>query len=376
MDWYPPTLREPPALVLEQRRSAHVLRRRAAPRVPDDRGRSRSPKPASHGVNACDTESLRMSSCSDDAAALLEEHRFETRVSFPRVAASQKHRARGTFRTLDRRESPPVRPPAVLPGHLTVNVMLHSGNLRHLADSVDYFLDKGAQSIILGPLVTRDQGWHRSMIEGLDLQFAASFAPAFATTGGPAKSADGVPQAREGDGARFGRALALRRRQGETLSVDPDGQVFGCVMFADTSQTLPSPPLTLTGPDEDGRPGRPALPRAIRTVSGGDSCRADLRRPASQVLQLRPMRPLRLCGRVHRVPCLHRAHPGKQRLPPGPGFVCAFNLVSLKYRRQFVAGGGAYEFLMGQQRSPPRSWSFGLSPSRGRFLREGGRHEN
>ena len=285
-----------------------------------------------------------------DAAALLDEHRFETRVSFDGIAASQKHRARGTFRTLDRLLNRLQSDyPRFFRNDLTVNVMLHSGNLRHLADSVDYFLDKGVQSIILGPLVTHDEGWHRSMIEDLDLQFARVFRSCvrhYRRTGE-------VPltvfrkHARETVHDSAGLSLCGVGR-GETLSVDPDGQVFGCVMFADTYQTLPSPLIRRRlarmrmGDLEDPRfPERyarfPAATHAARIFDDRHLKRSSYDR----------------CDRCDYAAgctvcpvCI--AHiPGNNDFHRVPDLVCAFNLVSLKYRRQFVAPAGAYEFLMG-----------------------------
>ncbi len=286
-----------------------------------------------------------------DVAAFLDRHRFETRLSFDGNAAAQDLRAKGTFRVLDRLlDFLRTDRPRFFRDDLSVNVTLHSGNLRHLADSIDYFLGKGVHAIILGPLVTHDEEWRRDTIEDLEIQMARAYRSCVRHYWRTGRIPLTVLRGNEAEARRDPFGLSLCGvGSGETLSVNPDGRVCGCVMFADAYQTFPSPDLRrrfgrmemgdLRDPRFPERYARyPAATRAVRIFDDRHLKRSSYGR----------------CDRCDHVsscvvcPVSIGHFPGSPDPHRIPDSVCAINLVASKYRKRFSSSAGAYEFLVGK----------------------------
>lgn len=172
---------------------------------------------------------------------LLARRSVETQISFDGVEAAQQLRAPKTFGRLERvlallRDEHPD----FLRDHCSITTTLSSRNLEHLAESFAYFLDFDVSEIAVSPLVTHDRGWRPDTLEALAAQIdrilrlsidhfqhsgEVPFAPFKPAT--PGNSPDDGP-------------LTMCSAAGTTgLAVDVDGQVYGCVLFAESYQSFP-----------------------------------------------------------------------------------------------------------------------------------------
>jgi sulfatase maturation enzyme AslB (radical SAM superfamily) len=284
-----------------------------------------------------------------EVAAFLDRHRFETRLSFDGVSASQNLRAAGTFPFLNRLLSRlRTDHPRFFQEDLTVNVTVSSRNLLHLASSVDYFLDAGVRSILLGISVTHDDGWRRDTIEDLDVQFAGVFQAClrhYWRTGD-------VPL------VALRKAAAERPRDpvglslcgvggGAKVAVAPLGRAFGCVMLVDSYQTFPSPV------------GR-RIPRLALGKIANPRFEDRYRRypDAARSIRVFDDRHLKHSSYGHCVRCAYAGSctvcpasighlPGNRDPHRVPDQACAFNLVTLRYRALFPSPSLAESFLTG-----------------------------
>ncbi len=286
-----------------------------------------------------------------EAAAFLARYRFETRLSFDGVAPAQDLRAPGTFAVLDRRlDDLRSDQPRLFREDFGVSITLHSGNVRHLAESIDYFLEKGVRRIDIGPLVTHDAAWRPETLDILDAQFARvvrSSRDHYQRTGDVPVTA---LRRQAGETVHDPVGLSLCGvGSGESLTVDPDGRVYGCVMFAEAYQELPRTALgdrlrrMRLGSLSDARfPARyaryPAAARAARIFDDRHLKRSSYGR----------------CGRCrHAAVCsvcpvsiVHEGDGSNPHRIPDPA--CAFNLVSLEYRERLPRPAGPREFLLGK----------------------------
>lgn len=176
----------------------------------------------------------------DDALDFLVRHRIQTQVSFDGVPAAQAFRGAGTFAKLDALlERVRAQTPPSFRRGFRVGMTLHSGNVAHLADSVAYFLGKGIASIAMSPLSTPDPGWTPAHFVILQEQFERilSLSRAWHARTGvipveifrPTPSGPRTPEQRRD-------LMMCNVASGQAVAVDVDGQVSGCVTFAESYQ--------------------------------------------------------------------------------------------------------------------------------------------
>jgi sulfatase maturation enzyme AslB (radical SAM superfamily) len=291
----------------------------------------------------------------DDGVAFLAEHRFETQLSFDGVEAAQDERGRGTHAKLDalldriRRDHP-----TFWRRDFRTSITLHSGNLRHLADSVDYFIDKGLARIDIGTLITHDPGWTDACREELDRQFARIFERSvrhYRETGEvpvhvlrkTRERTEHQPQGRGMCGVG----------SGTTIAVDVDGQVTGCMTFAESYQQFPSAFLDRRlGAMRMGDLRDPAFPRRLALYP--EAVRA------AEIFNGKHLKRSSYgeCGE-----CLYLAECGICPTSIGhiplnndprrvPDHACAYNLVAFSYRDRFPRQPTDAEILAGRAPTP------------------------
>jgi sulfatase maturation enzyme AslB (radical SAM superfamily) len=271
-------------------------------------------------------------------AAFLDEHRFSVQLSFDGVRASQEHRGRGTFDVLDRLvQYLAERHPGMFAGRLNVAMTLPSSSIRRLARSVAYLLARGIQDFGISPTLTPEPGWDTSSVAALDRQFASVYRQCL----GHYRRTGRVPLRlfRKPDSTSLAAPASdwfCGVSSGEALTLDADGTLVGCVMFAPSYQRFPPTPLG----------------EALATLRIGRIGDRDLASRLSDYAQRvealglfnhrgRKHSAYRRCSRcIFRPDCrfcpVCIAHP-----PAGvdsdrvPDYVCAYNLVSLKYRSRF-----------------------------------------
>jgi sulfatase maturation enzyme AslB (radical SAM superfamily) len=276
----------------------------------------------------------------EEHAAFLAEHGFEMQLSFDGVPAAQDFRGRGTFAELDRlldrlRE----RYPRFFTRALSVNITLMPATLRHLTDSVDYFLAKEVADVKISPAVAHHPDWTPDRITELDDQFSRIFRSCLRIYRRTGRVPLALFRHEAEDSPHRPRNMAMcGASRGENLAVDVDGQVHGCVMFAESYQVIPTrflrtrlDPMKLGDFRDASFPARlaayPAAARAAGIFDGKDE-------KYSSYGRCRECRFLGTCGVC---PMSIGHQPGNEDPHRIPDFACAFNLVSLEYRERFPA---------------------------------------
>lgn len=293
----------------------------------------------------------------DEPLAFFVEHDFEVHLSFDGIAPAQDVRGRGTFAILDhlldrlREEHADF-----LADKVHVSLTLLPATIPHLADSVEYFLRKGVAEIAVSPAITHQAEWRAELMEELERQFARAFRASlrhFRRTGeiplklfrkegpNPRRRSGGLPMCGVG--------------RGERAAVDVDGQVHGCLMFVDSYQKFPTALLrTRLAAMRMGDLRDPEFPRRLAAYPAAARAAGlfhDKQEKYSSYGRCGECRFLTSCG-VCPVSIGHQ--PGNADPNRIPDFLCAYNLVSLKYRERFPRQPGTVQLLTG--RAPvPRS---------------------
>lgn len=290
----------------------------------------------------------------DERCEFLVAHDFDTQLSFDGVPEAQEVRGKGTFAVLDRKLDALRRSrPRWFSKHLSVSITLSSGTLPHLARSFEYFLSKRVRNIGIHPLFTHDPGWTVEKIGDLDRQFGRVFEACkrhYRQTGeipfpGFRKTTSRVPKARSG--AMCGAA------SGEALTVDVDGNVFGCVTFADSFQRYSGSflrsrldSMRLGGLCETMLQERLA---AYPEAASAAQLFVEKEKKYSSYAACGDCRYLKSCLVC---PTSIGHIPGNDDPHRVPDFQCAFNLISNRYRDRFPLQADPIEVLRGTAAIP------------------------
>ena len=276
----------------------------------------------------------------DEQVAFLVDHDVALDLSFDGVPAAQALRGPATFPTLDhlverlRRERPDW-----FARRVRVAITLCRTNLPSLADSVDYFLERGVAAIDLSPALTGDDGWTPADTRQLDRQFARIHRSAvrhfrragrvpFLLFRKPALGAR-PPRTPTGSMCRVGRS--------GSIALDPSGRAYPCLLFADIYR----------------RPGTPLLETVSEWLALGGVTDATLARRLATLPRVVSRIPLlhgksRKSSRASRCatcayldrclvcPVAGALMPGNRDPDRIPDFQCAFAQVSLKYQDRFL----------------------------------------
>lgn len=280
-------------------------------------------------------------------AEFLARHDFELQLSIDGVPEVQALRGAGTFETLDRLlDRLAGDHPKWFAEKITVSATVLPTTIGFLADSVGYFLAKGLGSIRFSPGSTDTSGWKLDQIQELENQFERIFQLSrrqYRRSGRIPVECLREPQQPR---ARI-RPHAMCNVEGaEELTVDVDGQVYGCAMFADSYQELPTDflrrrleRLELGGVrDPDLNERMAAYPEAVARAeifhrhdakySGYGECRT------CECLEHCFVCPVSI-GQTPEATDPHRI----------PDFLCAFSLVSNRYRQRMAAEPGWLQWI-------------------------------
>jgi sulfatase maturation enzyme AslB (radical SAM superfamily) len=172
----------------------------------------------------------------------LARHGVETQISFDGIEAAQELRAPGTYGRIDRALSRlRAEHPDFLRDRCSVAITLSSRNLEYLAESFADLVERGVGEIVVSALVTHDPGWRPDTLDSLAGQIAEILRVSiehFRRTGevpfAPFKPAEATdPQSVD--------STAMCSAAGTSSpAVDVDGQVYGCVWFAESYQSIPN----------------------------------------------------------------------------------------------------------------------------------------
>lgn len=273
-----------------------------------------------------------------EQAAFLAEQRVRTQISHDGLPPAQDLRGRGTFARLDalldrlRQEQP---------GHwcecVEVGMTLSGANLPVLADSVDYFIGKGVRTVRLAPLVTSDPDWGPGSTEELDRQMARVYRTSLLVM----RFSGEVPfvpfrRVRGNVVPQRLRGWMCAAARGDALTIDVDGRVAGCVLLAPSYQR-PGAWGDLAARSSLGHVtsldlarSLPAYRRLLR-LQGTFAGKGRMRTGYGSCRTCHFRRECFVCPAS--VP-LAGASLGLGRIPDS---ACAFNQVTLSYRRRFPA---------------------------------------
>jgi radical SAM protein with 4Fe4S-binding SPASM domain len=275
----------------------------------------------------------------EDRAAFFAHHRFELHLSFDGVPEAQRLRGERTFARLDALlDRLCVEHPEQFRDRLTISLTFLPSTLEHLPASLCYFLAKGVRSIGLSPQATDTSWWNPARIGELEAVFRELFdisVEHFHRTGD-------VPLRifRRGSGPN---ELPPTERsmcgvgEGENLTVDADGEVYGCVTFARSYQRLPAMLERRLEPMRLGPVASPALDSKLATYPK-QARRAEIfdhqELKRSSYGSCRECRWLATCSICPVSIGQQRGNEDPHRVPD---FLCAYNLVVHPLRERFPA---------------------------------------
>jgi uncharacterized protein len=303
----------------------------------------------------------------EEQATFLVRHDFDVQLSFDGVRSAQDLRGPGTFAVLDRlldrlREDHQ----AFFSKKLRVAVTLVPSTIPDLADSIDYFLGKGVQRMVVAPALTHQPGWRPELMEQMDSQFARIFRASlrhYRKTGKVPFTLFLKERNQPTHGPQPSAVCAAGR--GDKAAVDVDGQVHGCLMFVDSYQKFPTAFLRkrldamrmgdLRDPDLPQRMS--AYPVAAREA-GIFHNKQDMYSTYGRCGECRFLSECSLC------PVSIGHQPGNTDPHRIPDFQCAYNLVSLKYRERFPFQASARERLVEGPIPERLRGLFGFAPTR------------
>ncbi len=265
---------------------------------------------------------------------------FEIRLSFDGIAAAQDLRGRNTFRRLDRlldrlREEHPFH----FARRVVLCLSVSPSTVGHLPESVRYFFSKNVSRILITPVLNGDAEWRLERIAELDRAFRQVFDDSVRLW----KRKRKIPVQLFRKSGLFGSGGSGQEREcgflkGLSLTVMPDGRLFGCTVLAEGYQRYPDQPLfaesvaaalrigDLRGPGLEERYA--AFLDAARR-SRMFSHRAEKHSGYGTCLDCSFLTECRLC----QASC--RYVPGNRDPLRVSDFGCAFHRVSLQYRRLF-----------------------------------------
>lgn len=285
----------------------------------------------------------------------LVSQQIKVQLGFDGVPPAQNLRGEGTFDTLDKLlDRLRTEHTRWFSQKLSVSVTLSSQTICHLADSFEYLLGKGVREIGIGPLFTYDAGWKIERFEDLDHQFARIFrrSQCHYLRTGEVPLVDFRKTLRDAH-PRPRSPQMCAAPEGKNLTVDVDGQVYGCVTFANSFQKRPGGFLS-----DRLNSMRLGLLTAPELPSRLDAYRVAAQRTGIFTGKEKKYSSFGRCGDCAYLdacmlcPVSIGHIPGNSDINRVSDLQCAYNLVSLKYRARFLRQPHAFDVLTGNPSIP------------------------
>jgi sulfatase maturation enzyme AslB (radical SAM superfamily) len=288
-------------------------------------------------------------------ADFLARHDFDLQVSFDGVDQVQRLRGAWTGSRLDelidrlRRDHP-----AYFVRRLSIATTVVARTVPFLARSVDYFLAKGVPDVVINPALTHQPDWRPASVGLVDDAFSRIYRSClrrYRQTGLIPLQLfrRRYPELDE----RVPGTWMCGTGRGESLTVDVDGELSGCVLFARSYQRFPETPL---GRAMDtlrlGPIGAPGLGRRLAAYGGALKAAGlfDGRERKYSSYGACAACDCRSVCSVCPVCIVHQPENGDPNRIPD--FVCAFNRVAAAYRRRFPVQPDARMRLTGRAPVP------------------------
>jgi radical SAM protein with 4Fe4S-binding SPASM domain len=268
----------------------------------------------------------------------LEEHHIEVQLSFDGIVPAQDLRASGTFPVLDRlldnlRETRP----GLFRDGLRISMTLIPPAIPHLAESVSYFIGKGCEKIAIEPLITHHPLWGGDCASELECQLSRMVGISLDHLRRSGK----IPlllftPLQESSQVKRGQAMC-GAVQGRNLTVDVDGQVYGCTLCVESVQEFRSPLVQrlrqATKIGELSRDFPVAYQRYLESAHDEDLLNHREKKYSSygRCADCSYYADCTIC------PVSIAQSPGNMDPHRVPDFPCAFNRVAQEYRRLFLS---------------------------------------
>jgi sulfatase maturation enzyme AslB (radical SAM superfamily) len=282
----------------------------------------------------------------------LKKRRVKTQLSIDGVEDAQRLRGPGTFPLTDELlERLRKRHRNFYDRHCTVAVIVTPANIRHLADSVDYLLRKGARRISIAPSVVSDSRWRVERIGELDAQFdrilESSLSHLRRTGRTPVQILQGEPEgsAAASAASRKGRPMC-GIASGRGLTVDVDGEAYGCNLFVDSYQRFTCRSMRTRVHDmRMGSIGDPAFARRFASFPDAVRRTGMFHRKDAKYSSYSRCKDCGFFSRCSVCPACIAHLSGNSDPNRLSDFSCAFTMAALKCRERFAARRGPKNVL-------------------------------
>jgi sulfatase maturation enzyme AslB (radical SAM superfamily) len=272
-------------------------------------------------------------------ARYLARHRIDAQISCDGVKPAQDLRAPGTYGRLDRALAVLKDEfPDFFRDRCSVSITVSSRNLAYLADSFAYLVERGVGEIAPAPVVTHDPGWDPVTLELLADQLeeiSRLSIDHFRATGEVPFAAfqkNEVHDSRDDRGSAMCGAVTARNP-----TVDVDGQVYGCVLFAESFQTIPDGMLRdCLAPMRLGDLRAPGFGRRIEGYPAAARAAGIFTDKPEKYSSYRRCEGCRYLGACSVCPVSIGHIPGNTDPHRVPDLQCAFNLAVLTARERFL----------------------------------------
>ena len=282
-------------------------------------------------------------------------HRFAVQLSFDGVPEVQDLRGRGTFGRLDALlDRLRAAAPEFVARQLAVSITLLPETLKWFPSSVAYFYEKGIEDLRISAALKQTGPWPVDRIEELDRVFSEVFDLSVRHYRRTGKVPLEVFWRRdEMDGTSTGEGPICAVGGARKLAVDVDGSALGCAAFATSYQTFPT--VFLRSRIEALRLGHVDDARLADAFTRlADSARAtglftDKGQKYSAYGRCGECRYLSSCSYC---PVSIGQYGGNEDPRRVPDFLCAFNLVTNKYRERFPWMSPTMEAMLAMAPAP------------------------
>ncbi len=285
---------------------------------------------------------------SEGLTDFLAENRFEIRLSFDGVCPMQNQRGEGTFVRLDKLLTDySIHHPDQF-RRLQINITLTPQTISHLADSVDYFLGRGVRQIGVSPVFNPCGSWTGDIIEALDAQFSRIFDLCLRHRGHTRETP--FVLFRKNGGKRFhwkGERPMCGIVRGNGLTVDIDGQMYGCAVLAESYQHVSAPLFrTRQMALKLGRLGDPKLSARLARFPETLKQAAIFHHKEQKHSSFGSCASCRYLDCCSVCPLSIVLDPENRDLNRVPDFACAFNKIAMAYRDCFPVRRDALSIIL------------------------------
>lgn len=283
----------------------------------------------------------------EEEAEFLAVHNFKVQLSIDGVPAVQSLRGEGTFEILDAlldRLSRDHR--RWFADRITVSATVLPTTVGHLADSVEYFLDKGVEAIQFSPGAMDTSSWRLEQIDELEEQFERIFDMTLRHYRRTGQIAVECLRSSAEPRRRVQPHAMCNVESAEELTVDVDGDVYGCAMFAESFQEFPSDFLSSRMSNlRLGELSEPDLSNRMTSYSDVVTQAEIFHNRDEKHSGYAECRSCEFLDHCFVCPVTIGQIPGNTDPHRIPDFLCAFNLVSNRFREKLAGEPGWLQWI-------------------------------